>query len=351
MNWVSRRGAAIRTWCLTRGDRGLFYPAIAIARLIALLWKASAPTDTRVIVRPGGMGDLICAQIALETLGVSPRDFTWLIEERSAVWARHQELSFKVLGRDVLREIGSAELVINTEQLYGLSQAIALLVKAKDGRLCSFDTVRGFSKSSLSVTLDHLGTHQVKSFQDLFIASLGLDVGLVSRQAVRRNGLNHVGLRKLVVCLGGTHARSRRLSAESWISIIERWTDGCQFELVAGPNELCLANSVVTHFGNRCEFRMRSFEATCEVISRASRILAVDGGLVHVASFYGVPVDAIFTSGQVEVWRPTGQGSRIFSNSVACSPCTVFGRTPRCKNKFRCLNQIEKVVLSARQSA
>lgn len=51
--------------------------------------RRRSTTDQLLVVRPGGMGDLILAQLAVEQLGLDQPAVRWLIESRSAAWARH----------------------------------------------------------------------------------------------------------------------------------------------------------------------------------------------------------------------------------------------------------------------
>jgi hypothetical protein len=60
----------------------------------SLLPRGAARAEKALVVRPGGMGDLIGADIALEELGRDARDFLWLIEERSRPWAEYRGLPF-----------------------------------------------------------------------------------------------------------------------------------------------------------------------------------------------------------------------------------------------------------------
>ena len=72
-------------------------------------------------------------------------------------------------------------------------------------------------------------------------------------------------------------------------------------------------------------------------VKSARRVFTVDGGMVHVASYYGVPVDAVFTSSQHRKWLPWSVGSRIIKRTdLDCQPCTIFALVPECPWQYRC---------------
>src|SRR5262245_50331981 len=97
-------------------------------------------TDPRILLlRPGGMGDLILLDIAAEELGLSPDRFLWLIEKRAEAWAKLRKLPYLCiddgLARRHLEIAGRFPVVVNTEQRFGLSHASSRLAKRWGGKL------------------------------------------------------------------------------------------------------------------------------------------------------------------------------------------------------------------------
>jgi hypothetical protein len=125
----------------------------------------------KLVIRPGGMGDLICADIALQELGLRAQDFLWLIEKRSRLWAEYRRLSFLCYDEHpqrVLEQIWRRHsLVINTEQLFGLAQGCALLAKAPSGHLACFETTRGACRAQIVVPYDWQDAHETLEFARL----------------------------------------------------------------------------------------------------------------------------------------------------------------------------------------
>jgi hypothetical protein len=65
--------------------------------------------------------------------------------------------------------------------------------------------------------------------------------------------------------------------------------------------------------------------------------LTVDGGFLHIASYYGVPVTGVFTSGRESKWAALAPGSRMVRrDDLECRPCTWFGQVAACKNQYAC---------------
>jgi ADP-heptose:LPS heptosyltransferase len=63
----------------------------------------------------------------------------------------------------------------------------------------------------------------------------------------------------------------------------------------------------------------------------------MDGGPVHIASYYGTPARTIFTSGREGKWAPLAEGSEIVrTRDLWCQPCTLFGQTPPTRNALAC---------------
>ena len=70
---------------LKKMDGALWPAAVAVAKAGAFLLRARRQDPRPLILRPGGMGDLILLCVATEELGCDPRRFFWVIERRSSV--------------------------------------------------------------------------------------------------------------------------------------------------------------------------------------------------------------------------------------------------------------------------
>ena len=298
----------------------------------------SLPAKT-LILRPGGMGDFICADIAMQELGLDARDFTWVIEMRSRPWARFRQLPhvcYDEKPREALSRImGHYSLVINTEQRFGLAEAYAMACRAKRGRLASFTTNRGSLWSHVKVSYDWKDRHETVEFARLFAAAL--DLPEVTKPRLPRTRLEPLSAPPLVL-IAGQQSPSRRLTLDAWTALISKWHQKRPFHIAASPEDADLAGQLARRFDSLASPFSGSFDELCGQIARSEEIFTMDGGGVHIASFFGVSTLAIFTSGRDRKWHPLGEGSRILRrHDLACQPCTRFGQVPPCPYRYACL--------------
>lgn len=336
---MSPRSSFDRLSIIRALDRLLWPTALFAARILAKVPRHR--DDTPLIIRPGGMGDLICLQIAMEQLDLDPKRFLWVIEKRSMPWVQYMNLPYKLIEPKLLLSVGRYRNIINSEQHYGISQIIAVALAGRGRNLTSLSTVRGANVSSSICPYSPIHTHEIDSFRKLLIA------------AEMRRGVEKVPSRvrshsedgSLVVALGGGHAESRSLELEQWIEIVRKWAGSRQFFVIAGPVETQIARELAEYFEGQGKFFPGNFSENCRIISTARRVLTMDGGLTHVANYFGVPTDTLFTSGQELLWQPITEGSRAFFDSgLACRPCTMFGHTPKCQVEFLCKGNLASFV-------
>ncbi len=297
-----------------------------------------------LIVRPGGMGDLVCADIALQELGRDAREFTWLIETRSQPWARHRGLRHACYDGGLFNVLtgiwGRYPLVMNTEQRYGLAHAVALLAQSSRGRVVAFATNRGARRSSRIVPYDWKKAHETVEFARLFAAGLGLPEPPAARKLRAR--VEPVAGPPLVL-IAGRQSPSRALDLEAWATLIGRWHAGRKFLVGGAPEDGQFIAKLVARFEGLAGRLEGGFADLCGQIARAEEVLTLDGGAVHIASYYGVPTLAVFTSGRDKKWAPLGVGSRVLRrHDLECQPCTKFGQVPPCPYEFACL-KVEEV--------
>ena len=323
-------------------DQMLWPTTLLAARLVAKIPRRR--TESPVIIRPGGMGDLICVHMAMEHLGIDPQSYTWVVETRSMPWVSLMDLPHRIISPRLALAVAKYRHVVNSEQHYGASQIIAIAMAGRGRNVTSLSTVRGSYTATNIVPYSPIRTHEMKSFVNLLRAAHNLDDD--GRDIARTRTTANTG--QLVVALGGGHAESRSLDVDQWEEVIKKWTDGKDFVMIAGPVETPMAQELEHRFGGRAVLRTGNFGENCGVIAGAHRVLTMDGGLTHVASYHGVPTDTLFTSGQDDLWAPLAKGSRVFADrSIECRPCTMFGFTPRCPVGHLCKAHLPGEVLPA----
>jgi ADP-heptose:LPS heptosyltransferase len=324
---------------LKKLDSALWPAAVAPARAAAFFLRGRQPDPRPLVVRPGGMGDLILLCVAIENLGRHPRDFFWLIERRSRVWARHLGLDYlcydeRPLARH-LRIAGRFALVINSEQRFGLSQASAALACGRGAKLVCFETNRAARWARVRVPYDPDSTHEAVSFQHLLAAALDLPQHTSCEPSVRARTAPAAG--RAIVGLGGLQSESRAFSDDEWARFIVARLGGKPFQIASSETDRPVAHRLARRFPDQAEVFEGGFSELCGLIERAAEVLTVDGGFLHIASYYGVPVVGLFTSGRDRKWAALGQGSlALLRDDLACRPCTWFGQTRRCAHGFAC---------------
>jgi hypothetical protein len=284
------------------------------------------------------MGDLVCADMALQALAIDPHSVTWLIETRAQPWADHRGLPYLCYDEQPLRSLGkmfaSHDHVINTEQLFGLGQAYGILARARGGRLVSFDTNRGAPWADQNVPYDWKDAHEVHEFARLFAAAWNRPG--VSFANITRPRLEPPSAPPLVL-IAGRQGESRRLPLETWTQLVAKWHEGRKFLVAAAPEDAAFADKLAGKFPGAAGRFAGAFGELCMQIARAEELFTMDGGGVHIASYYGVPAFVIFTSGRDRKWAPLAAGSRILRrHDLPCQPCTKFGQVPPCPNAYAC---------------
>jgi ADP-heptose:LPS heptosyltransferase len=329
-NWV-------KSDVLKRLDRWCYPAAIATGWLLSRLFSFRDASSRPLVVRPGGMGDLICVCMAIEGLGGDPQGFLWLIEKRSQPWAEHLKLDHLCYDSRPLsvlwRVAGRYRDVLNTEQRYGLAHAAALAATSRSGRLTCFDTNRGRGWATQVVAYDWDKSHEVIEFGRLLAKALDLPAFPLSPVRARL----HPPTGPPIVAIAGRQSASRRLEMETWTHLVNAWAGQRPFLVSAGPSDRGVAHDLVDAFGGQGSTLDGTFSERCEAIARAEEVFTVDGGMMHVASYYGVAVTAVFTSSRERKWAPLAVGSRLIRRfDLSCQPCARFAQVPPCPWNFTC---------------
>jgi ADP-heptose:LPS heptosyltransferase len=323
---------------LKGADRTLWRAAILAAKAAGTLSIARQPEPRPLILRPGGMGDLILCCIAAENLGFSPDDFYWIIERRSRAWADHLGLEYLCYDTELIRRhwqiAGRYQTVINSEQLYGLSQATALLARAPHGAVTCFDSNRGARYGDRVVPYDPDRMHETVAFQRLLAAALDVrEADCAVPERIRRS----LAREKPVVGIGGLQSVTRAFSEDEWEAYIRSQIGAAHFWIASSGEDRAFAHRLQARFGTRAAVFEGNFDELCRLISQAEEVLTVDSGFLHLASYYGVPSTAIFTSSRASKWSGIARGSRtIRRNDLNCQPCARFAQVPACPHQFAC---------------
>lgn len=289
-------------------------------------------SDEILLIRPGGLGDLVLLLFALREFDVDPKSLTFLIETRSEPWAKLQGLKYICYDRDFMKILFLKKFVniYCTEQYFGLSAHVARFLLAKNGSLF------GFSTNKVATRFTEIAHYEEDVHEkDNFISLLELGLDRNEEKFIAGFLPTSPNSNYQVVVLGGFDSESRALGIKDWVYLVEKYKDAeLDIKIVSAPKDLDFAkklaeNIVVTDISN-------TFEQAIHFLANSRSIITVDSGFVHVSSFYGIPAKVLFTSGNSNKWRPLAPGSIILTNLFSCQPCALFGQVPKCVYDFRC---------------
>ena len=305
-------------------------------------WMRRKPDGT-AIVRPGGMGDLICLDMALQSgRGSTSERVTYYLDGRSTVWAGYRGLDFVRYDRKFLRTLlsgmGRYEKVIVTEQFFGAAAVYGLLLAGTRSRVYGFATQRMKAVLGHVVEYSPVGEHEVSAFARLARCAEGdpAPAPLSDAQLVRERTHPATG-NDLWVSIAGRGVPSRELSADEFAAIVQVAATGRPVTVTFQPSDKPFALEVARKIPNARLFE-GTFAQLCDALARAPEMVTIDGGMVHVGSYFGIPSQVLFSAGIVQKWRPLGRGSRVAQSPehLPCRPCTRFGQVPPCPIQYAC---------------
>jgi heptosyltransferase II len=313
------------------------------------------PAEPRrvLVIRPGGIGDavlLIPALLALKNIFPSA-DISLLAERRNAAAFSLCPAVDRVLLYHRMSDLASAmrggyDLVIDTEQWHRLSAVVARLVGAP--------VSIGFASNSRRRLFSHpvsyrQEAYEVDSFFEL-LAPLGAGSGALRSgpfltlpaAAVQRASelLAPLGGKRFVALFPGASIAERHWGAERFRGVAERLRASGITVVVVGGKDDTVEGEAIVHAGGLNLAGKTTLAETAAIIARSALLLSSDSGILHIAVGLGVPTVSLFGPGIEAKWGPKGEGHIVLNKHLPCSPCTLFGTTPRCPCKARCLSEI-----------
>lgn len=318
----------------------------------------SRPLERILVIRPGGMGDMVLLIPALRRLiETHPRAAVDLVcERRNRGILRLAGLPVEVLEADtaplfVLLRLWRRryDAAVDTEQFHHLS-ALAALASGAPVRIgFKVNPARNPLYTRL-VTYDMDGP-EGEQFMRLF-EPLGVRgpapalAGCLEPDpaAVRswvRDAIAAASADGLLAALhpGGTHA-SKRWDEARFAELIRRWLAAdprARVVLVGGPADRAAARRVrrlATGAGGRlvdCCGRTSLVE-TAWVLAQSRVFVGGDSGVAHLAAAVGSATVVLFGSGDPRKWGARGPGHRVVRLNLPCSPCALFGYQRSCRD-------------------
>ncbi|MEE9252898.1 MAG: glycosyltransferase family 9 protein [Thermodesulfobacteriota bacterium] len=329
-------------------------PALRIAELF--------PEATILVIRPGGIGDAALLLPALEALSTEfpAGSIDVLAEKRNGGLFEGCPFIDRVYLYDrrppleLLKALrGGYDIVIDTEQWHRLSALVAYLCRAPirvgfatNGRASMFSHPVGYSHRD----------YEARSFLSLVTAVTGVEYGfdadssfITPRSVGDNEALTELETLRgecsaVVALFPGATVPERRWGVENFTDLGRKLTgQGVGVVIVGGKTEAAVAGKLSAGVGGDYVLNLAgrtSLNETASVLKKADLFITGDSGLLHIAYGVGTPTVSLFGAGIQEKWAPPGKGHIALNKRLECSPCTLYGYTPRCPYDIECLRLI-----------
>jgi len=318
------------------------------------------PLRSILIIRPGGIGDalLLAPAINLLKANFSKASITILAERRNAGAFALVPAIDRLLLYDSYADLSQLihakyDLIIDTEQWHRMSAVITRLIPA--------NIKIGFETNERR----RLFTHPVLYSQDEYEAQSfinllkPLDISAafdylspfltIPDTAVAEIGpLLGAYKSPYITIFPGASVKERRWGVEKFASLVRYITAaGVPSVIVGGKEDQGAGHAILAAAGGLNLAGRTSLAGTAAVIAGSRLLVSGDSGVLHLAAGLGVPTVSLFGAGIAKKWAPRGNIHKVINRNLSCSPCTMFGTTPVCKNNVRCLNEITVEEVSA----
>jgi len=159
--------------------------------------------------------------------------------------------------------------------------------------------------------------------------------------------LDKLGVTRPFVCIHpyATH-RAKTWPGENWLAFVRLLEEKLIDYIVIGRDENPLLKNSPRDLTNKTSLR-----ETCGLIEASSHLITPDSGPMHLGTALDTPVTALFGPTSRE-WGffPSGEKDIPLHLGLACSPCTLHGKT-LCRRDLACMRGITpEMVLEAMQS-
>jgi len=315
---------------------------------------ANVSVRSILIIRPGGIGDALLLAPAINLLRANYPDasITILAERRnsgafSLVPAIDRLLLYDRY-TDLIHLFGSNyDLIIDTEQWHRLSAVITRLIPSyiKIG----FDTNerrRLFTHPVLYSQDEYEAQSFINLLKPLDISAAFDHVSpflTVPDSAVAEiNPLLGAYKTPYIAIFTGASVNERRWGVEKFAALVRSIAAAGFFSIiVGGKDDKDTGDAILPNAGGLNLAGRTSIAGTAAVIARSRLLVSGDSGVLHIAAGLGIPTVSLFGAGIAKKWAPRGNIHKEINCHLSCSPCTLFGTTPVCRNNVRCLNEIE----------
>jgi len=311
-----------------------------------------------LIIRPGGIGDVVLLIPSIRTLRKQFPDsnIDILAEKRNAEIFRNSSLLNNVYLYDDFKEYdlikvlkNNYQVVIDTEQSHKLTSVVSYLTKAP---------IRiGYSTNGRADLYSHpveymQSDYEAVSFLNLVSALTGkkhrfntqggfLEINTIDNKEFTEYKKRH---KYTVGIFGGATVKERQWGVQKFSILAENLlVNNIGVVILGGKNDIPDAELFNRILGKKDLLNLTgktSLDETATIISKLDLLISSDSGLMHIA--YGVDTStlSLFGAGIEKKWAPKGPNNHVINRNLACSPCTKFGYTPNCPINVKCLGDI-----------
>lgn len=308
-----------------------------------------------LFIRPGGIGDAVLLIPVITKLhSVNPEAKIEILAEKRNI---HMFLLCPHISKthcydkpsELLRAIRSRyDVVIDSEQWHRLSAVVAWMTRASIS--IGYGTNDREKLFTCSIPYSH-DDYEVHSFLNLLTPLTGpLSVDLdkpflyvPSYATIKiRSLLGSVLNKALVVLFPGGSLQERRWAGVRFYqtarALIGR---GYSVVVVGGEDDRNVGDEIAAGFDDVTNFCGRlSLVETAAVLRESALLISGDSGILHLGFGLGIKTLSLFGPGIEKKWAPRGPRHMTINKNLACSPCTKFGYTPKCKIGAECMKQI-----------
>jgi ADP-heptose:LPS heptosyltransferase len=302
-----------------------------------------------LVIRPGGMGDMILLQPMLKSLRqhYPTAEIDLICEKRNQAIPALAGISVRVLLYDAfpfrllfqLRRV-RYDIAIDAEQFHYFSAVMALMSRAP---------VRiGFKINPGRNTLyTHLVNYDLEGYEAGEFMRLLVPLGIHDKAVVLGCLTTPGGGRernKAIIIYVGASTRYKHWATSNFVGLVKRLGGaGGTIYLVGGTGEALLAEDIARQagLGGRVQIMAGSLTIpqTADLIGSASLFIGGDSGLAHLAVALGTPTVVLFGPSDHKKWGASGQGNVVVRTELPCSPCFIFGYHKFC-HSIACMSGI-----------
>jgi lipopolysaccharide heptosyltransferase II len=334
------------------------------ARLLIPAKGLKKAINSILFIRPGGIGDAVLLIPAIQALRKKfPQATIHILSEKrnSAVFALYPDIQ-KVYHYDRPIELLTAicsnyDVVIDTEQWHRLSALVARAVKAPQS--IGFATNERKKLFTHRVPYSH-DIPETISFLNLIEPLVGdvsydpcmpfLNVPEKSAEKIELL-LKPLSSSKIVSLFPGGSIREKRWGGDRFHRTAEPLSEqGYGIVVVGGKDNAREGETIIQGIPGSLNLCGKlSLPETAAVLKRSSLLITGDSGIMHIGYGLGVKIVALFGPGNDKKWAPLGKRCTVITKNLACSPCSSYGYTKRCRDHAACMSGItvEEVVHEA----